>query len=313
MLIKNLLSLYYSFVFWKAEHQKSSARVLIHKLKRRGITSSQITENDIFSIYKNLKKWKGSSTATSRQKTQNILYNLITKANTKIIPDEVLGVIVETRKHVDLEFVVINFIETTGLRVQLYHGNDNVAFILNSKIRNLIEQNKVFLTQLDLSTLSESYYNAIFLDENFWLSMKGRNKILIFQTDSVLCKNTDYNFTHFEHCDYIGAKWRYRLRPNGLIIDGGVGGFSYRDFNLSIECLKRFSSKNWQGGEDCYFAFHIELIGGKVGNSIECAKFCTQNEFKYKSIAAHQIARLNSDDQKKFISYCPEAKFLIQN
>jgi hypothetical protein len=110
------------------------------------------------------------------------------------------------------------------------------------------------------------------------------------------------------HFDYIGAWWHDRLLPNGLVLDGGVGGFSLRDYKLSLEAAHRFSNINWQGGEDDFFAFHIDFLGGEVGRKSDCIRFCTQNEFLKKSYSAHQITNLNADELVKFKKYCPEAK-----
>jgi len=115
----------------------------------------------------------------------------------------------------------------------------------------------------------------------------------------------------FSSFDYIGARWRNRLRLNGLVLDGGVGGFSIRDHSKSMECVKKFSIQNWQGGEDDFFAFHIELLGGRVGNRNECSKFCTQNQFLNKSFGAHKLSNLSRGEQVNFLSYCKEADFLF--
>jgi len=55
----------------------------------------------------------------------------------------------------------------------------------------------------------------------------------------------------------------------------------------------------------------MELIGGKIGQNNECAKFSTQFEFLYKSWGAHKINLLSKGKQLKFLEYCPESKFLI--
>ena len=67
----------------------------------------------------------------------------------------------------------------------------------------------------------------------------------------------------------------------------------------------------WPGGEDGYYGFHLELIGAKIGKSIDCAKFSTQSFFQYKSFGAHNISCLNKKDRDAFIKYCPEAKKLL--
>jgi len=225
-----------------------------------------------------------------------------------------MGVIVETRNHKDLAFVIDNFIQLSGLRVQLYHGTKNLEFILNSNIKKHINNGNVFLTNLGIEALTAPFYNALFLTEAFWLSIYGKNKIIVFQTDSLICSTSEYHLDNFHHFDYIGARWNKRQRRNGFILNGGTGGFSLRDYTKSLEVIKRFSiSTQWEGGEDDYFAFHIELLGGRVGKKSDCDKFCPQKRFNKKSFAAHNINDMDEKTRQKFLAYCPEAKFMIKN
>jgi len=72
-------------------------------------------------------------------------------------------------------------------------------------------------------------------------------------------------------------------RPIGMIIDGGNGGLSLRDWGEPVKSLERFSTRFWPGGEDGYFAFHMGLIGGRIGHCNECAKFSTIETIKLGS------------------------------
>lgn len=308
-LIDKLKSYYYDFLFWKGEWQETTPKKLLSKFNKQGISSSSITAESISYVYQKLKPWKGSSNKEAMKKIQSAIGDR--HHGTKVLSDQVLGVIVETRQHVDLNHVIQNFINCTGLRVQLFHGNDNLDYIMTTDIKKLIESEQVFLTPLNLSTLTESYYNSLFLNKYFWLMIKNRCKVLVFQTDSICCCNSAFKLKDFYSFDYIGAAWHDRLRPNGIVLDGGIGGFSFRDHFKTLEVLRRFPIENWQGGEDDFFAFHIELIGGKVGNKKDCAKFCTQTNFTSLSFSAHQLSNLSAEDKLKFLQYCPESKFLM--
>ena len=134
----------------------------------------------------------------------------------------------------------------------------------------------------------------------------GRKKILVFQTDAILCANSDYQLSDFLGFDYIGSKWP-RDRPVGMTIDGGNGGLSLRDWHKTVECLDRFSPKMWPGGEDGYFAFHMDLMGGRVGRGDECSRFSTQHEFLNRSFGGHKLTDLDSLSLEQFFQYCPVA------
>lgn len=286
----------------------TSAAVTLKYLSKNKLDISQISVNDIDFIYKNLKSWKDTPSVTGKKILTDILEPL---KKGDAVNDDCMGVIVETRSHSALEFVVCNFVEQTGKRVQLFHGKDNTAFILNSKIGSLVKKGVVFLVKLDIDSLNADYYNSLFLSEIFWELIVARDKVIVFQTDSLICDASSYQLSDFIHFDYIGAWWHSRLIPNGLILDGGVGGFSIRNYKLSIESVRRFSNHNWQGGEDDFFAFHIELLGGKVGTKSDCIKFCTQNEFLSNSYSAHQVNNLNPEALEKFLLYCPDAEKIL--
>jgi len=286
------------------KYKKSTAQIIHNELINKGILQKNITSRDIKNLYNTLKI---ISSMPDFSRIRNILQNPTTKIN-KSLP--ILGVIVETRKHPDLSFVINNFLDNTHVPVQLFHGKDNLNYIMSTSISKLINDKKVYLTQLEINNLSSNLYNALFLSKEFWNNLISKNKILVFQTDAIICSHSNYSINDFISFDYIGSKWP-RNRPVGLIMDGGNGGLSLRDWKKSYDCLNRFPSKYWVGGEDGYFAFHIDLIGGKVARNNECAKFSTQEEFLFKSWGAHQVSCLNKKEQLNFIEYCEEAKFLI--
>jgi hypothetical protein len=282
-----------------------SASSLFRKLQNEdNIDQSAIKADHIQDVYQNLKSIDQTADFSAIDgvlEPKEIDPNMV---------DAVHGVIIETRQHPLLENVITNVIETTQLPIQLFHGTDNLEFILQSKLSNYIEEGKVSLNCLQTSALNANQYNALLLSPVFWHSLVGRKKILIFQTDSLCCSDTDYALCQFMAFDYIGGSWNPE-RPNGLIVEAGSGGFSLRDWTASLDCLARFPAEQWQGGEDGYFAFHMELIGYKVANLKESAKFVTQDQFNYRSFATHSPHLLNEESRANFIQYCPEASSLL--
>lgn len=289
-----------------ARHRGSSAKTITKKLLKKGIPFDQILGGHIKPLYISLKKLKG---APDFKQINEILPKQYISPTSK--PHPLWGVIVETRKASSIEFVVNNFIKNTGIPIQLFHGNNNLDFIMSTNIAKLVSEGKVCLTPLNVDELSSNNYNALLLSKGFWENVIGRRKILVFQTDAVSCDSSDYVVDDFISYDYIGSKWS-RYRNLGIIADGGNGGLSLRDWGKTYSCLDRFPPERWCGGEDDYFAFHIELIGGKVGKGKECAKFSTQHEFLYCSFGAHKVSCLSKKHEIAFLKYCPEGKFLFE-
>lgn len=219
--------------------------------------------------------------------------------------NKLVGVIAETRPHSNLESIVLMVAERLDIQVQLFHGPDNLSFIMSSKIAELIEDGRVVLTQLDTSGFVAPIYNALFMSRRFWRHVIGRGKILVFQTDAVICSNSDYVISDFAKFDYIGSLF-WRGDFGGLKCHGGNGGLSLRSWEKTMECLDRFPAENWPGGEDRYFAFHMDLIG-VVGRFFDSARFCSQHRFIRRSFGAHKITSMNPVDLGMFLDYCPEA------
>lgn len=283
-----------------------SPQSVADQLARRGIERSQIRGAHLAHVYQRL-----NSIVSAPD------FSCITELLPRRSPGTVdmnrpvIGVIVETRKHPLLEFVVSSFSRTLQIPIQLIHGKGNLDFITSSGISALINEGKVDLVELEAEAISAKKYNALLMTKGFWDLVGSRNKILMFQTDAIACRQSDYTLNDFLSFDYIGSKWP-RERPVGLLIDGGNGGLSLRDWKKSYECLARFPPENWRGGEDGYYAFHIDLMGGKVGRDMECAQFSTQYEFLYKSLGAHRISNLDQTSRAAFLEYCKEAEALVR-
>ena len=221
---------------------------------------------------------------------------------------EVLAVIVETREHPAIELVIQNMEDVLGLPIQFFHGTGNRQSLVDSSlVKKLEESGRLTLVQLDTADLDAGCYNALLLCTEFWETLIGRKKVLVFQSDSLLCRQSVFELSDFFEFDYIGSAWN-RYRPIGIVADGGNGGFSLRDWQKSRESLESYTVADWPGGEDSFFAFHLEFMGGRVGKPSECNKFSTQIRFNEYSFGCHKVTDLRERDLDRFLRYCPEAE-----
>lgn len=165
---------------------------------------------------------------------------------------DLLGVIVETRDHPNLEPLVRDVL-ARGLSVQIFHGTSNERFVTEAFASDIAART-VCLTRLDCDAINRDDYNALMLHNSFWQALAGRGKVLVFQTDAILCQASPYRLDDFLTFDYIGSDWG-RHRPEGVVVDGGNGGLSLRDWSRSVECLARFPpDRYWRGGKTPTFA-----------------------------------------------------------
>ncbi|MCP1168376.1 DUF5672 family protein [Limimaricola litoreus] len=218
--------------------------------------------------------------------------------------NEVVGLIVETRKHPNLEIVVQEACEMLDVPVRLICGASNHDFILKSRIGRLIEEGKVRLDVLPDLRFDRHVYNGLFLTPAFWALFEKIDKVLVFQTDCVFCRNSDYTLKDFMHFDYIGSMWRAE-RTAQISFAGGNGGLSLRDPRAAIRCLETFSPAQWPASEDKYFAFHLELIGARVASHRESSRFGSERWFLHRSFGAHNVAVMYATHLADFLEYCP--------
>lgn len=197
-----------------------------------------------------------------------------------------IGLIVETRRHRNLPFVVRQVVNRCNVPVQLVHGSNNAAFV-QLHLADLIATGQVLPTMLATERLNGSTYNGLFLSRAFWEVIRGRGKVFIFQTDSMLCRNSAHKLADFLDFDFIGSR-RPRVVGCGLAFHGGNGGFSLRDWKRSTLALDRFEPERWPAGEDAFFPLFMEADGGRVARGEDSDRFCGQRWFEKGCLGLHK-------------------------
>ena len=288
-----------------SNRRMSTARRLRRSLSAEGVGPGDIRAEHLNGVYGDLRRTRD---APDFDLPADLFADAVVSRIDESVP--LCGVILETREHQSLVPVVLNILRNLDIPVQIFHGTDNQKFIESSALAGLIHEGKVSLTRLRVGKLEATRYNALLLTKTFWEHIAARRKLLFFQTDGISCDKSRYTIEEFMKFDYIGSKWS-RERPVGLILDGGNGGVSLREWGKCYECLERFPPDRWLGGEDGYFAFHVELIGGVVGDAESCARFSTQEEFTRKSLFAHKISCLPQRERDAFLKYCGDARFIL--
>lgn len=282
----------------------TTAEQLVARFDRRGIPRAAITSEHVRPYYRRLRRTSGAADFAG---VAPLLESLA--PNTSMPPTPVTGVIVETRRHPNLGAVVRAFHSQLRIPIQIFHGEGNRDFVRATLCG--AEADAITFCQLPVDDLPAQLYNALLLSEKFWLSFTGREKILIFQSDALCCGGSDYQLSDFMAFDYIGSMW-HRDRPVGIIADGGNGGLSLRDWQASVDCLRRFPPRAWPGGEDGYFVFHMDIAGMRVGDREACARFSTQQRFLKRSWGVHNPVALSKEEQAQLLAYCPEVGILLR-
>lgn len=171
------------------------------------------------------------------------------------------AVIVEPRKHILLEPIVLNIINNTDsdVIIQLFHGTDNLDYIMGTKLGDYVRSGKIILENLGVADLKWKEYNKLLVTTDFWNKVKGEN-ILIFQTDSCICSKSKHKIEEFIDYDYVGSPWRQvfldmiLLQTLGNSNNNGVGngGFSFRKRSAMLKSINNNKYKNT--AEDVFYS-----------------------------------------------------------
>jgi hypothetical protein len=162
------------------------------------------------------------------------------------------AVIVEPRLHQYLKPVIDNIIRNTSNEtvVHIFHGNLNKSY-LESNYNVEIKDNKIKLTDMNISNLTVKQYSDMLTSVNFWNMIEGEN-ILIFQTDSCICNHIDnFDLSSFNDYGFVGAPCK---DINNINNTWQNGGFSLRKRSLMIDAItdKKMNESTWP--EDKYFS-----------------------------------------------------------
>lgn len=196
-----------------------------------------------------------------------------------------VAIIVETRKHMALSFVLNNVMSILPdeWKLQIFHGLNNLDYIKDIMFDDdfLSEvKKKTTFTNLNIESITADDSSLdIMLTEKFWNEIIGED-VLYFECDAMLCPNSEYKIEDFEHFDYIGGYWGDSFHERSVdevyerVMNGGV---SFRKKSYMLDIIKnQLKPYLERGGNPCEDYFVSELLNNKptvrevLNFSIDC-------------------------------------------
>lgn len=219
-----------------------------------------------------IKIWK-SNIDTLKEKLKNFTPTIY--PNT-----EYSAVIVDPRKHEDIEVVVKNVMyflnETSSVNkwgLCIFHTNDNYEF-LKSKFKHIPN---ILYKLVNTSLNNVDDYNSILKTNWFWNSIPTEN-ILIFQPDSILLKHGVDDFLNYK---YIGAPWN-KTRESRVV---GNGGLSFRKKSEMLRIIRE-NDVNSINPEDIFFSKYLNTTD--VPNIEVAGSFSIEDVYFPNPFGIHQ-------------------------
>lgn len=236
-------------------------------------------------------------------------------SNPFAIKDRVAA-IVETRPLDSLVPLILHFSLVLGpdWPVHLFTHQSTIDFYTSSDTLSAPFQRSLKSGQIRLVALPETAHFdsaehvSIFLASKwFWDQLQPAEHVLLFQSDSIICANSQRRVEDFFKYGFVGApiaeKWG----------SGFNGGLSLRNATLSRYIVGHydFESENKdlpsdKRVEDQWFHRKMEALGALMPTYEEAVKFSVETVWGEEPLGYHQILRWNSDNLDKIERWCPE-------
>jgi len=170
----------------------------------------------------------------------------------------------------------------------------NIAVIVDSRgiDQTLVDSHMTYLPSWELDVVSDFTfssphdYNAVLTDKAFWLKYYNYERVLIFQTDSMLLKD---GMDQFMEWDYVGSPWYQGAPWAHPDRKGGNGGLSLRNPRAMLDCLESYPYHGSVCNEDIFFVHNIEKLGFKVAPFEICERFACETVFAKGTVGYHNI------------------------
>lgn len=214
------------------------------------------------------------------------------------------AVIIEPRKHKALEFVLNNFLQKLDNKWNfiIYHGTHNKTYIDNI-IGKMPEeyQTRITMINMNVKNLTINEYSRLLTSEDFY-KLIPTEVFLIFQTDSIICDNTNNAIEQFVEYDYVGAPW-----SDGQV---GNGGLSLRRKTKMLEIIRSCPYTN--GAEDLYFCKECPSVPQHTPETEIAKTFSIETIMSNHSFGVHKPWPHLPEHMDTIKSICPGLDTLLK-
>lgn len=224
--------------------------------------------------------------------------------------DRPQAVIVETNMISNLIPIMLHFATVLGPSwgMILFTLQERWVEPLSPAFRRLASAGRIEVRFLPPSTqLSDSRAVSAFLASPWiWEQVRPAHRVLLFQSDSILCTKAEAAVEDYFRFDLVGAPIA------GQYGQGYNGGLSLRNPRLFLDIAREvdFSASGIEF-EDQFFYGEIVKRGGNLPD-VEVAKTFSVETIYYETpLGYHQPQRWQSERMNEIEEWCPEVKMLI--
>jgi len=213
------------------------------------------------------------------------------------------AVIIETREHKALEFVLTNFLTTLDASILIFCGNLNKTFCENLFTGPLAHfSSRVRIVNMGIDTMRWTEYNRYVSTNRMFYNEIKTEHFLLFQTDTMLFPRYKEYINEFFQYDYVGAPWN-NDRFGGV----GNGGLSLRRKSKMLEIIDTVTYCGEP--EDIYFCNNL-LVDLHRPTMEQAKRFSVEEVFHPQTFGCHKPWERGFD--KQLLEAYPEILTLFE-
>lgn len=224
--------------------------------------------------------------------------------------DRPMAVIVETSMIPNLIPVMLHFATVLGPAwgMVLFTLKDNWVEPLSAPFQRLQDEGRVEVRYLPEGTkLSDSGSVSRFLTSPWvWEQVSDAERVLLFQSDSILCSRSEERVEDYFKYDLVGAPIAEQY---GQGFNGGLSVRNPRVF-LNVTRSVDFASSGHEF-EDQYFYTELKKAGAELPTVEAAMTFAVETMYYETPLGYHQPQRWQAAKMANIEEWCPEVKMLI--
>lgn len=224
--------------------------------------------------------------------------------------DKPLAVVIETSIIPNLVPLMLHFSTVLGPNwgMVLFTLQETYIPPLSPAFQRHLESGRIQVKFLPTGTeLGNSNQVSAFLTSPWiWEQLQSAKRVLLFQTDSVLCSKSESAVEDYFQYDYVGAPIAAKYGA------GYNGGLSIRNPRTFLQVVRETDFKtSGVGWEDQFFYKELQRIGAPMPSEEEAKTFAVETIYYETPLGYHQPQRWQAENMQAIETWCPEVKMLI--
>ncbi|KAK6542848.1 hypothetical protein TWF694_006787 [Orbilia ellipsospora] len=236
-----------------------------------------------------------------------------------------LALLIETRPLGHLAPLLLHMITIVPpeWRFMVLGSEESIAHLNSSLPVQMHERNgKLDLHYLPANASVATTESISQLFTNLWFyedvigGKRGVENLLVFQSDSILCANSELSINDWLEYDWVGAPWSLNDKF------GGNGGLSLRKISKIRQVLLFQERIPETETEDQWLIKRIGLLpGANMANARKESEFSVESVWHQSPMGYHLTLKAdelptgvwaNQDRRKQIYDYCPEIKMIMK-